>query len=95
MIEKFLKFLGASIGVLVAAYTIGWSGALALHALFKTERTEAQAFVKDSIEESESKISGIHNADINGIHTSFGIVIKQNENIMRQNTEILKRLPKE
>lgn len=89
---KAFKFIGASIGVLVAAYTLGWSGAITLHNLFKTEKVEAQAFVKESVQGSESKIMGIHNADVSGIRESIGIVVKQNENIMKQNTEILKRL---
>lgn len=92
---KAFKFIGASVGVLVAAYTLGWSGALTLHNLFKTEKAEAQVFVKDAVKESETKIMGIHNADMNGISGQIGILVKQNETIMRQNTEILKRLPEE
>lgn len=92
---KAFKFIGASVGVLVAAYTLGWSGAITLHSLFKTEKAEAQAFVKSAVNDSESKIMAVHNADVSGIRDSIGIVVRQNENIMRQNTEILKRLPKE
>lgn len=92
---KLFKFVGASIGVLMAAYTLGWSGATTLHYLFKTEKTEAQTFVKESIVESESKIMGIHNADVTGLREGILIISRQNQTMIQQNTEILRRLPRE
>lgn len=91
---KAFKFISVSVGVLVAAYGVGWSGATVLYNLFKTDKVEAQDYVKEVIQSSESKIMGIHNADVSGIKGSIGIVVDQNKEIMRQNTEILKRLPR-
>jgi hypothetical protein len=82
---KAFKFIGASIGVLVAAYTIGWSGAWTLHNLFKTERAEAQAFVVDKLHETEDKWNKVREADLDGIHGKMDILIDQNKLIISQN----------
>lgn len=92
--SKAFKFLAASVAVLVTAYGVGWTGATTLYTLFKTEKAESQSFVKEELQKTESKIMGIHNADVSGIRESVGIIVKQNESIMRQNTEILNRLPR-
>lgn len=92
---KAFKFIGASIGVLVAAYTLGWSGAITLHSLFKAEKAEGQAFVVDQLQMVESKMMEIRKADMDGLSGQIRILVRQNGNIMRQNTEILKRLPKD
>lgn len=83
--EKAFKFISASIGLLIAAYTVGWSGALTLHNLFKTERVEAQQFVVEKIQEAESKWNSIRQADLDGIHGKMDILIKQNNLIISQN----------
>lgn len=91
---KAFKFIGASIGILVAAYTVGWSGAIALHNLFKTERADAQAFVVNQISGAEAKFMAIRNADMAGLNGQIGILTKQNEVMIKQNTEILSRIPR-
>lgn len=65
---KAFKFLGAAAGVLVAAFTMGWSGATTLHHLFKTERAEAQQFVVTQIKQTEQKWNAVREADLDGIH---------------------------
>ena len=93
--SKAFKFIAASIGVLVAAYTLGWSGAITLHNLFKTERVEAQAFVVGQIASTEQKLMEIRRADLEGIHGKIDILARQNDTMIKQNTEILKRLPRD
>lgn len=92
---KIGKFIGASIGVLVAAYTVGWSGAITLHNLFKTEASEAKAFVLDQVGNSEEKILAIHRADIDSIRAPLKILIEQNKVIISQNYRTRKIIEEE
>lgn len=83
--SKAFKFIAASVGLLIAAYTVGWSGAITLHALFKTERIEAQEFVATKLNETEKKLMQIREADMNGINGQLKILIDQNNLIISQN----------
>ena len=65
-----------------------------MHTLFKTEKAEAQAYVRTAVADSEAKVLRIHDADIAGLRGNFDILVKQNETLIQQNTEILKRLPR-
>lgn len=85
LLAKGIKFVGASVGVLLAAYTVGWSGATTLHFLFKSDRAEAEKFVIDHVTQVENRVMGVHNADMNGIHGSLNILIDQNKMIISQN----------
>lgn len=84
LIQVVFKYIGASIGVLVGAYTLGWSGAITLHNLFKTDRVEAMHFVENKILESEAKLMAIRSADLDGIHGKMDVIIRQNENLLGQ-----------
>lgn len=82
---KVFKFIAASMSILVAAYTLGWSGAITLHNLFKAEKAEAQRFVVERISQTESKWERIREADNAGIHGKMDILIGQNKLIISQN----------
>ena len=64
-----------------------------MHTLFKTEKAEAQAYVRTAVADSEAKVLRIHDADIAGLRGNFDILVKQNETLIQQNTENLKSLP--
>jgi hypothetical protein len=83
--NKAFKFIAASIGILVSAWVMGWSGAIALHSMFKTERVEAQNFVNSKIVETETKWNAIRRADLDGIHGQLNILVEQNKLIISQN----------
>jgi hypothetical protein len=85
LVSKALKFIGASVGVLVAAYTVGWSGAITLHSMFKAEKAEAEMFVTTRVDNFESKIMAIRKADMEGIQGKFDILIAQTNLIIAQN----------
>jgi len=83
--SKAFKFVAASLGVLVAVYTLGWSGAITLHNLFKAERSEAQGYVREQINIAESRFMTIHRADMDGLNGQLKILIDQNKLIISQN----------
>lgn len=62
--SKIFRFAAASIGLLIAAYTVGWSGAITLHNMFKTEKAEAQQFVTNSITSLDDKWTKIRESDL-------------------------------
>lgn len=82
---KAFKFIGASIGVLVAAYTVGWSGAMTLHNLFRADRVEAETFVTQKITDTKNEIMAIHSADMTGLKGQIDILVTQNNLIISQN----------
>lgn len=90
--NKIFKIVGASIGMLVTAYGIGWSGAMVIHKLFVTDRVEAKEMVIEIVDQREAKIMAIHQSDMEGLNGKIGILVEQNKTIMQQNTEILKRV---
>jgi hypothetical protein len=91
---KAFKFIGASVGLLVTAYTLGWSGAITLHNLFKTEKAEAVQYVEGRIAEQETKFMAIRQADLDGIHGKMDILIDQNKLIISQNYRTRKAVEK-
>jgi len=85
MISKAVKVLAASFSILIAAYTIGFSGAIALHELFKTEKSDAQAYVREQVTNAEARFMSIHRADMDGLNGQLKILIDQNKLIISQN----------
>ena len=85
MLSKVVKVLAASISILIAAYTVGFSGAIAIHELFKTEKSDAQAYVREQVSIAESRFMSIHRADMDGLNGQLKILIDQNKLIISQN----------
>lgn len=85
LLTKLWKFVSAAVGILVAAYTVGWSGAVTLHNMFKAEKAEAERFVIEQVSTVDAKWSAIRTADLDGIHGKMDILIGQNNLIISQN----------
>lgn len=94
LLLKGFKYIAAVAGVLASVYGVGWTGALAVHSMFKSQITEAETRIDREIDEREAKIMGIHHADMAGLHGKIDVLSRQNDTIISQNYKMI-RLMKE
>lgn len=87
---KAFKYIAAVLGVLASVYGVGWTGALAVHSMFKSQTAEAEQRIEQKINEREAKIMGIHNADMAGLHGKIDVLSRQNETIISQNYKMIR-----
>ena len=87
---KGFKYIAAVAGVLASVYGVGWTGALAVHSMFKSQTAEAEMRIERKIDEREAKIMAVHRSDMDGLHGKIDLLAEQNKTMMRQNFEMIK-----
>ena len=90
LLVKGFKYVAAVAGVLASVYGVGWTGALAVHSMFKSQTAEAEMRIEQKINEREAKIMAIHNADMTGLHGKIDVLSRQNDTIIRQNFKMIR-----
>lgn len=94
LLVKGFKYIAAVAGVLASVYGVGWTGALAVHSMFKSQTADAEIRIEKKINEREDKIMAIHRADMDGLHGKIDLLSKQNSTMIKQNFEIMKLMRK-
>lgn len=92
LIIKAFKWVGVTVGALAGIWGAGWSSAMIIQTLFETQAAKAELRIEKRIDERESKIMGIHNADMSGINGKIDLLSQQNNTIIKQNYKIMKMI---
>lgn len=84
---KFIAKIASAAGALVA---LGWTAYAAFNGLLDAKLGTVEARITTVIDQRESKIMAVHDAEMKGLHGKIDTLTKMTETVIRQNYQTQK-----